>query len=60
MFNFPCNELDASAVRTADKDFKAAVRSMLKVVNENMLILNEQIRNPSRETETIKKETTKN
>lgn len=33
---------------------------MLKVVNENMLILNEQIRNPSRETETIKKETTKN
>ena len=32
---------------------------MLKVVNENTLILNEQIRNSSRETETIKKETTK-
>ena len=33
---------------------------MLKVVNENTLILSEQIRNPNKETETIKKETIKN
>ena len=36
--------------------FKAAIMTMLKMVNENLLILNEQIRNPNRETETIKEQ----
>lgn len=51
ILNFSCDELDDPDVRITDKDFKAAIVTMLKAVKENMLILNKQIRNPSTETE---------
>lgn len=40
---FHVNELDDPDVTITDNDFKAAITAMLKVVNENMLMLNEQI-----------------
>lgn len=52
---FHVNELDDPDVIITDQDFRAAIIAMLKVINEKMLILNEQMRNPSREIETVKK-----
>lgn len=52
---FHVNELDDPDVTITDNDFKAAITAMLKVGNENMLMLNEQIEIiKNREIETIK------
>lgn len=57
---FHVNELDDPDVIITDQDFRAAIIAMLKVINEKMLILNEQMRNPSREIETVKKKIMQN
>lgn len=57
---FHVNELDDPDVIITDQDFRAAIIAMLKVINEKMLILNEQMRNPSREIETVKKKIIQN
>ena len=41
-------------LEVSDKDFKAAIITLLKDVRKNMLIMNEKIRNLNRELETIK------
>lgn len=41
-------------LEVSDKDFKAAIITLLKDVRKNMLVMNEKIRNLNRELETIK------
>ena len=40
-------------LKLVDKEFKIAVKTMFKDIKENMLLMNEQIGNLSREIDTI-------